>query len=471
MDIELFFEIEKNNNVFEIKVNDIYIWERIRFELYKHLEQETGAGKRAKNTERNLKNKFKGVFKYLRNTFKKNPFLSKEKDVLVIGHPRRKNHSGTWWDIYCDPIYEKLDLDHLHLETPYAMEHKSPALTKNIKYLDLVNFFSNLPLPKNFPSLNIVENDKLVIENSEKEILQKLGVEVDLMRFIRTVIQERFLTKWLYEWLLKKIRPKIALVVVSYGKETFIEVCKSLGIPVVEMQHGIIHRGSVGYYFPNNTIKRAFPDYLLTFGDYWKKRAKFPIPQNRIIPVGFPYMDVKKKKYKNIEEEEKILFLSQGPIGKELSLFAEKISKNADLKYEVIYKLHPGEYSRWKEEYPWLIDANIKVIDSDAPPLYELFASSKIQIGVNSTALYEGISFGLRTFVYKVNDEIKNNPLVKDGLAKPITNANELISEIEDRTLYNEMSSIKHDVFKPGSIKNVSKTLNWLIKNGESYIT
>ena len=91
-----------------------------------------------------------------------------------------------------------------------------------------------------------------------------------------------------------------------------------------------------------------------------------------------------------------------------------------------MYKLHPGEYDRWREAYPWLVDADIKVIDSSEPPLYELFARSSVQVGVASTAIYEGLTFDLETYIYDCQGWAVTKPLVADGAATLVASADEL---------------------------------------------
>lgn len=91
------------------------------------------------------------------------------------------------------------------------------------------------------------------------------------------------------------------------------------------------------------------------------------------------------------------MFLSQGEPGERLSRFAA-----LDHDWEVTYKLHPGEYSRWRDEYLWLEDVPVQVVDSDSPSLYELFGRSTGQVGAYSTALYEGLYFVLDTYVVDV---------------------------------------------------------------------
>ena len=70
-------------------------------------------------------------------------------------------------------------------------------------------------------------------------------------------------------------------------------------------------------------------------------------------------------KVKENENQKQMLFISQGVIGKYLSELAYETanSLNGDdgtqnnQNYNFIYKLHPGEYGTWKENYDYLTKA------------------------------------------------------------------------------------------------------------------
>ena len=135
-------------------------------------------------------------------------------------------------------------------------------------------------------------------------------------------------------------------------------------------------------------------------GRVLETNVEFPILEDRVIPVGYPYLEESIDKYDHVETTPQILFISQRTIGEQFSKFAMEVAKYPAINYDIVYKLHPGEYDRWQEEYPWLKEADFEIIDSSELPLYELFAQSSAQVGVGSTAVFEGLAFGLETFVY-----------------------------------------------------------------------
>ena len=150
--------------------------------------------------------------------------------------------------------------------------------------------------------------------------------------------------------------------------------------------------------------------------------------------MGFSYFQEQSKKFKNISANDKqILFISQGVIGKYLSALALKAAEKLP-DYNIIYKLHPGEYETWKN-YDDLVKAskleNVKVIDNSEIELYQLFAQSEYQIGAFSTAIYEGLMFNCKTFILDVPGIEYLNDLIDDGYVYKINDADDLVENLE----------------------------------------
>src|SRR5690606_19840425 len=73
--------------------------------------------------------------------------------------------------------------------------------------------------------------------------------------------------------------------------------------------------------------------------------------------------------------------------------------------FEIIFKLHPSEYLRWRS-YTALLELSLKpnvtIIDNSDIELYHLIKSSKFVIGVFSTALFEAISLNKTVLVWSL---------------------------------------------------------------------
>jgi hypothetical protein len=224
----------------------------------------------------------------------------------------------------------------------------------------------------------------------------------------------------------------------------------------------VINSLHAGYSFPEGSqTKRMFPDYLFVFGEYWMNSAKYPINRNHIINVGFPYMEIQKEKYENVKKTNQIIFLSQDFIGQPMANFAIELDKLTGQQYNVVYKLHPREYEGWSENYPQFEDTEIRVIDTSEIPLYKLFAESIAQIGVSSTAIYEGLAFGLPTYLMDLPGVEYFKDLIDSKIASIVSSPPELMERLEK-----DEKSIPFDTehfFQSNAIQNIQSAIRKLL--------
>lgn len=461
-----FFQMEDDLDLFNKVIDDTYFWERVRVKVFGKLLRSLGVtGKAHTRLNNNFSSKIRYIWRATRNIFKRNPFLVSEHDLLFYGHPRRKKRGdGKWWDIYSDPVIESINPDYVYFESPYLGEHLEPAKTTNLNYLDLVDFLGTLRERLGFVASKINGEEKELISLIDDDIQERFSIQIDIKKIVRDVINGRKQIIPVYKKILKKINPELVFVVVSYSKENFIEACHDLGIPVVELQHGVIHKFHMGYSFPGKSTKKNFPDYFLSFGDFWGGAAELPISDSKIFPVGYPYLEEEKEKYSPLEDENQILFISQGTVGRELSKFAVELSKSDWIESMLVYKLHPGEFDRWKDEYPWLVNANIDV-KKDEVPLYKLFAKSKAQIGVNSTALFEGQAFGLDTYLLDTNGIEIMKQFIEQGYAQSVKSVNDFYGKFESR-IDSSRKKRSDSFFSPYKRNKINSLIENLKKGG-----
>jgi hypothetical protein len=237
-------------------------------------------------------------------------------------------------------------------------------------------------------------------------------------------------------------KPKNIFMVCSYGKEPIVMAAKRLRIPVVELQHGVVTNYHLGYSVAPGQHKLSFPDYFLTFGDYWVNSVNYSIDDNNIIPIGYPYFTREIQNYRGVEKKNQIIFISQGTIGKKLSELAIKFAHEVNSSVEVVYKLHPGEYDRWKIEYKGLFESQehgvLSVIDGEYPSLYQLLAESTWQVGVNSTVLFEGLGLKCRTIIVELPGHEHMDQLILENkalLIKPDTPIPYLQAPVVDHSM------------------------------------
>jgi len=415
-----------------------YIWEVSRFGLQVRLNRKLSLHEQAHTSTTPLHKMsmvaliyFIGRFLY--SIIVKNWLLApKGREWLIFQHSRCRKYSGVYEDIYTDDLIDEIGIDKcVIIEKPYLRRHYKPRRHQvyYFEFLSLCFIFARFIMPFYFKYdvitiNNMVHDIKIYIEN---KLEQK---ETDFEKKFRA---KSFYSYYIgYLFMLKRLKPQKIMLVVSYGYEPLVCAASALHIPTVELQHGVITPEHLGYSVPVNMTKKLFPDYLLLFGKYWKENMdNFPLPAERLIILGYPYFDRILKNNENIiREENQIVIISQGTIGKELSKFAVKLASIKKGIYKIIYKLHPGEWGRAQKLYSELYEAKeaglLEVVDTDTPSLYTLFFQSHWQIGVYSTALFEGIALGCQTILVDLPGVEYMAPLLKKECAQLIKTPEEI---------------------------------------------
>lgn len=415
---EKFIALEKQFEVYKHKIDGTEWWFLVRLDIFIEVCVRSGIHSRPQDSSTisfsQLRSSIFFIIKSIKNLF----YSFEIKKYLFYGHPRRKLLSDKkWWDIYCDLIIDNLSDDYLLMERTFKGKHFLPAKTHNIYYNDIFHFRNRLIVK--YSKYNFSKDEIIYIYNISAELENKFNVRIDILRLVSVKLLLRKYEVPYFTKILKRVNPELIFVVVWYSSTSIIEAAKKLSIPVVELQHGTISKYHLGYNFP---IKKAFsnslPDHLFLFGQFWIQDINFPIDSDNMRIVGYPYYEHSLIQHYNKDKtvEGRILFISQGSIGRHLSRFAVEFSKLANGKYEIIIKLHPGENVDWIAKYPWLNIDDIKVAES-SENLYELINSSTYVVGVYSTAIYEAISFNKKIFLIGVAGIEYMSYLLETGLA------------------------------------------------------
>jgi hypothetical protein len=463
---ERLLQLELRNGFFEITIDGIPIWERIRYWTQQRLLNELGVidtGMGNDTAERHpVRRYIERIVEAGLGSVRRNPFMTTGSQILVWGHERRKRlRDGMWWDIYFDPLYEQAPLDYMHIETKHAGEHRRPAKTPNLRYFDLIEFIADLNRKVGIASYELSSAEEHDLRGISETIADEFDVEIDISQKVKNMMMQRVALKPLYQNLLNWINPDIVLLVVSYFRETFVETCKEVGIPVVEVQHGSPTYYQFGYSYPGTREKLNFPDYLFTFGEYWADTVPFPIDDSRIFPVGYPHLEQQASCFTDSEKKNQIVVVSQPAIGDELAALTVELSQSKAIPHEIAYKLHPSETEEWERQYPQLVESGARVISDEDVPLYELFAESTVQVGVYSTALYEGIHFGLKTFIYNVPGAQQMSDLTERNYAQLVGSVTEIEAQLEN--MESETTVNTEKMFRSNAVENALRGIRKVI--------
>lgn len=417
---ETFFNLEKELNLFEKKIKDVYFWKIIRFNIFMDLARKLNIYEQAHLTikytkfQRKLYN-YKKIYNTQRHSYisRKNPV-----DILIFEHPRKVNIEGIYKDIYTYKKIEEFQKNNQSYEIvdrTYLDKHYDKP-SKNRSYYEDYGFkYIKLRKATNF-TLN--EEEKKTIKDLTTKIKNAFDIELYLEKYIESVVRGFTLRKRIIKDALEKRKVKKVYLVVSYGHEVLISACKDLNIECIEIQHGTMSYYHPGYSFPHNNTAPYFPDKIELFGEYWLDATPIPLRKEQCPIVGYPYLKQQLNKYININKiSNQILFLSQGTIGKKLSEYAYKFAIT-NPKYNIFFKLHPGEFGRWENGYPSLQEAkklhNFTILE-DEKNLYELLAISSYVFGVYSTAIYEALESNCKVFLLDL-DGVEYNKYLYDNL-------------------------------------------------------
>lgn len=476
MKIDRFIDIEKTHDLYNIEINSVKPWAYFRmgfwnYQICKQLLSLSDNAQVIRKKER-YGNQLKTLFYLLK---RKNKKQICSKDIIFFSHARRIKMGQNYECIYTDKLAHKYQ-NSIVFENPYQNTHLIPVSISNIFYTDLLHRKASLYFKIHY--LLRTKKYKEIYKSIQSEFSRAIEELREIYKFtiscdsiykqLAQLVLEINILKKEFDRILDIVQPKIIVEVVYYSKLCMVlnETAKEKGIPTVELQHGTMHAAHAAYQYPPECGEiKQFPDYVYVFSDYWKKCAHLPIPEDHVKVTGYPYFESQLKHYKsslNKEDRVNIIFVSQGTIGNKLSELASDICNLLDENtYHIIYKLHPGEYVGWRERTPWLIKNNIEVVDSLEHNIYEYFATCDIQVGVYSTAIYEGIGFGLRTYIYNIGHADTMDSLCEQGYASYVNDVMELFKNIT--SMDTNPRKVGKEFWKMNSFENICYEIDQLL--------
>lgn len=464
-----FLLFEDQENLFDIEYKGFKIWEIARGYIYIEIEM-------IYNKLQPLFSKQKKDLKKQKNTFssilkKLKIFFLKDVDYIFLNNPRRvKQSDGKYYCIYTDLMIDLLKEKNkcVMFEDPYwslnptsNVSHFEPVKTENICYLDYVERLYRIK--KHFSKRKYSELHTILldIENKfEKEYKCDL---TNIFKLVEDKILYMLYTYNFYRRLMIRTKPKAVFEFYDIFPSKIVvnKIAKELNIPVIEIQHGIVTSKNPIFLKYGNIDRNyeCLPDYVLSYGKKLLNLNYLPIKKENIFYIGSLFLNKKMNEYKKVKTDKKnILFISQSNLGKYLSTCASELAdllKSND-EYQIIYKMHPYEIGA---NYDCLKKKNITVINDRNKDLYYYQSISCAQIGVYSTGLYEGLNFGLNTFIlskYFGFDEVKD--IIKESKSVfYVKDAKEIYSIIKDNKL---KKNLENDYWEKVDYNKIVKTIN-----------
>lgn len=478
MEINDFLKIEDKYNLLNVEIEGVKVWRYMRFSIwnYKICTEAFNLSASHPKAGRNYLQTFKNMMYILHNSFSKRRIASKQYDICFVSHERRVKIGNCYECIYTEHLSETFK-NSITIEQPFGYDHLKPTKNKNIVYTDYIIWAGEISC-----ALNIrlkTKKYRYILE----QIMQTFGDPIEELEKLydiklnKTNLYEIMARKVLaikkerpyYRKLIKKISPALIVEVEHYGTQCMIinEIASDIGIRTIELQHGTMYREHAAYQYGTEQKIEQLPKMLFTFSEYWNEIIKLPLKSTEVVATGFPYFEdrLNRVKKESVEKAQKIniLFISQGTISKQLASLALELNKKLDKnKFSIIYKLHPSEFDGWIQRLPELEQSDIVVADNSEINLYELFAESRVQVGVYSTAIYEGIGFGLETYIYNIAHADAMKKLVEIGAAEYVESADELLDKLSSGK---NAKKIKEILWKSNAFENICGEVNRLLTN------
>lgn len=470
---EKIITIELENDFFDFIINDVKIWQYVRFNTISFLIEEiTGVfTANRSNYSWQMDNK-----SFIEEPTCKSLEKLTPKDMLIVNHCRRIKDGEVYKCFVTDEFLENTNYSYYVFEDEYKGVHYSPTKTKNLKYRNENIVWDNYKY-RSADGDEIRSFVEKICNVFQIEFEMKLtnAFKTTFYSIVKNTLEKLFYYKKYSELILAMVQPRICVVTVAYSlqNQALISVAKEWGIPTVELEHGRIGDAHVAYNYKRELALESFPDYVFVYGEYEKTVPRFPISRENIYSVGYPELEAKAK-LKKEKRNDKIITMISSPVdGKIMYNYAmklhEEIEKN-NLNYKIIYKLHPSEYSDWGSRYPKLKQLNIDIIDNNNHDIYYYLNRSNYVIGISSTVLFEAMLFDIGIIIIKESDYEKTEIIHKKGMAKLVSSINELLSILEFENVKEVSNTMDNFYFERNSLSKMEKALSCCMKQSNDVL-
>ncbi len=389
--LQLFRAIEANTHLQDLKFNGYQLWSIVRNKYRHHLLaniSDSQAG--SKRSMALVKNIFYGFSSLFRRY-----------DTVLFSHTiNRKLLNGTYYDRFTDPISDCIGQNNAcTVELTNDSHHKRDTMhTKHvvshigIKIVGLLlSKFIKVPDIADFNAINTQFNIRVNYQKDIKEFIANTAVFMALLKL----------------W-----RPKQIYVVCYYSYIDVIFAAHKLGIPVIEIQHGLIGDKHLAYHSSLALNKEYFPDTLFTFGQFdadalsastlFKHTERIPLG-NWLLEYATHKVDAEQKKLLRkqllIKPYKKIIVItSQVTVENQLIAFVKQTAK---LSHDNLFIFLPRTYN---EGYSTMFHDYENIILTKEYDFYTLVQVADVHATVYSTCALEATRFDVINVLININD-------------------------------------------------------------------
>ncbi|MFC0624633.1 hypothetical protein [Kribbella deserti] len=417
------------------QIDGVSIWPVIRMRVFHELSRRSGIHGDPHPVRRGRKAKAKLVTHHLTALLRQNPFLGRRQyDAVMVPHHRKIDGK----DIYSDAILAGLDGKVLVLDSSI---NGSPL--PNSRTLDFFTSAANAEAKvRQKLRIGLSTVDAARALQAEEELHRLTGIKVPISGLVTRELTKHRRLRAVYRALFSKTRPGTVYVVVAYFHQHVVAAARDLGIPVVELQHGAMSPFHLGYSYPGRPEVADQPNELWCFGKYWTENVELPAGMTTRV-VGAPFIRRLTEAEAKAKDPNLVLVASQGTIGSFLLPVAVQLAEKRP-ELEVVFRLHPSEHLTDYErtDFP----KNFRLSAGPSESTNDLLTAARYQVGVSTTALFEGMVLGCRTVVVKLPGWEYLGPAIDRGDALLVEDGDDLVRRLSDAPACRDSS----DYYAPG---------------------
>lgn len=391
-----------------------------------------------------------GSFQVLGGRWKAEPLLA----LSVSSARRHRTPDGRDYDVFFDFLSAIPGLGYVVAEFPDHKPHSRQPYSRNVVHADWLALLGNAG--RSLAGLQRPDQGAEALAETLVRLLtdrgyagQRSGGErsrpaaTDPAEVRRLIYREAAFiraTRAAVNRFLDLARPRVVLTECGYSPSHMVVQysAKQRGIPVVELQHGLISAGNVAYRFSARDAEKLrdspFPDRICVYGDYFRRvlLERPGLRPENIVVTGHPYLWALSRgsvatrealpgpdgsgsgrtEAGSTERRSEVLITSQPGLGEFWARFAVELADR--IGRPVVLKPHPNEASELRSVFKVALGhPNVTVARADAP-IYELLASAAFHLSVFSTTHLEALALGVKDIIVACNGLEKNAAFLAD---------------------------------------------------------
>lgn len=399
--VTTFGKFEYDNGLFARTIRGVDWWSFVRDLAYKRIFRALQGGSRER---------LMGVVQpptfgsLVSSSFGRHSIRRLGKADLLFINGRRFRAGGAFKCVYGHDFLQALTVSHVTLEHPRPAHSKPPLPGSPLCYTDYLYVAALLRAglgAARRPRVRPAELDE--VRDVERALTDLFGIEpgLDLTPVVRDTVAWYGEIERAWHWVLRRVQPRAVVLLAHLYRphQILIRICRELGIPAAELQHGVMDDAC--YNYPSGVSVPSFPDRMFVFGDFWKEVTSLPVGPERVTAVGFPFFENRIRALRGAGRPSggrRIVVVGNASMDRQL-LEVAKAARAAAPDLTLVYRPHPTFPIPPDVSESLIKDSVHAVEDRRSDPYESLLAADGVLTGPTSL-IFEALRLNVRVFLF-----------------------------------------------------------------------